>query len=98
MNWILLAFAGVALLCPITMFGPMLLERLGLRKRSGADGMSCMGMHGPAGAPQPDLDGLRARRDAIDREIALMQTPLAACGEPRRDQARSVQKAQPGEE
>lgn len=98
MNWILLAFVGVALLCPITMFGPMLLERLGLRKRSGAGGMSCMGMHDTAGAPQTELDGLRAQRDAIDREIAFAQTPLAARDEPPRAQARSAQSASVGEE
>lgn len=95
MNWILLAVAGGALLCPITMFGPMLLERLGLRKSRGCGGMSCMGMgmNGGAHTAETDVDGLRAQRDAIDREIVRAQASLNESDASQDQQARSVNAA-----
>lgn len=93
MNWILLAVVGVALLCPISMFGPMLLERLGLRKRSGAGGMSCMGMHGPARTRDTNLDGLRTQRDALDREIARVRESADETDGSRQANDRSADRA-----
>jgi hypothetical protein len=78
MNWILLAVVGVALLCPITMFGPMLLERLGLRKRS-SSAASCMGMSYDS-QTESMHERLRAKRAELDREIAVLEGRTSRMG------------------
>lgn len=78
MDWIILVVAGIALICPAMMFGPMLLQRLGLRKS--ARGASCMDMaHGEQQAQ--NLAELHSRRAEIDRDIKRIQQDAAAAGE-----------------
>lgn len=89
MNWVLIAIAVAALICPITMFGPMLLQRLGFRKGGEQAGMSCMGMRSPPRRDATDdVKSLRARRDALDGEIARVQASSHQQGDG--DQPRTV--------
>lgn len=71
MEWIIVAaIAGAALICPAMMFGPVLLQRLGLRKGSAAS-MSCMGMPMKDSSRGNELEVLRRRRAELDEEIAM---------------------------
>ena len=82
MEWVIVAaIAGAALICPAMMFGPVLLQRLGLRKGSAAS-MSCMGMPIKDSSPRDELELLRRRRAELDNEIAM--TPALADGATRR--------------
>ena len=65
---------AAALACPVVMCGPMLLRRFGIIK-GGDAGMSCMGMTPAAGKSQKQqLPDLISRRDAIDAEIAQVES------------------------
>ena len=73
MEWIVVAaVAGAALICPAMMFGPALLQKLGLRKGSPAP-MSCMGMQSKDSSRGDELEVLRRRRADLDDEIAMTQ-------------------------
>lgn len=73
MEWIIVAVvAGAALICPAMMFGPALLQRLGLRKGTSGS-MSCMGMSAGHSSHREELEVLRRRRAELDDEIALTQ-------------------------
>ena len=73
MEWIIVAIvAAVALVCPAMMFGPMLLQRLGMRTGSSAQ-MSCMGMSGGDATHEESVDAMRSRRAELDREIAVLE-------------------------
>lgn len=83
MEWIVVAIIAVAaLICPAMMLGPMLLQRLGLRKGASTSSMSCMMMSGGGSAPGDQLEGLRRRRAVLDEEIAV--TRILADGAARR--------------
>lgn len=75
MQWALLVLiAGIALLCPITMMGPMLLRRLGILKGEGAPDGACMGaMPSPDVPGESELSQLQRRRSEIEREIARLE-------------------------
>ena len=89
MGWLILAVAGIALVCPIMMFGPLLLQRLGLWKR-GYPSTSCMGA---SAEETPDAIGsLHRRRTELDEEAALMR--ILADGAERR-QERAMQHPPP---
>ncbi len=76
MEWIIIPIVlAAALICPTMMFGPMLLQRLGLRKKS-SSGMSCMGMSTGNAEPSEGRKDLRHQRSDIDREIAAMEIVL----------------------
>ena len=65
---------AAALACPVVMCGPMLLRRFGIIK-GGDAGMSCMGMTPAGGKSQnQQLPDLISRRDAIDAEIAQVES------------------------
>lgn len=84
MEWIILAaVAGAALICPAMMFGPALLQRLGLRKGRAAS-MSSMGMQPKDSAHGDELEALQRRRAELDEEIAFTQ--ILADGAVRRSQ------------
>lgn len=84
MEWIIVAaVAGAALICPAMMFGPALLQRLGLRKGTSAP-MSCMGMSAGHSSRGDELEALQRRRTALDDEIAMTQ--ILADGAARRSQ------------
>jgi hypothetical protein len=64
---------AAALACPVLMCGPMLLRRFGIK--GGSADMSCMGMMPGGRKPSdPQVRDLLARRNAIDAEIARVQS------------------------
>ncbi len=79
MNWIFVAVAAAALLCPVMMWGPMLLGRLGIGKRRGA--MSCMPDHS-ASPDQAPLRHLRQEREKVERQIAELQAQISTSESP----------------
>ncbi len=71
---LIVVVAGAALLCPLTMLGPMLLRRVGVLKGT-AGQMNCM-MMGDHKSSASGIDALRERRREIDREIESVEATL----------------------
>lgn len=79
MNWIFVAVAAAALLCPVMMWGPMLLGRLGIGKRRSS--MSCMPGHS-APEDQAPIRKLREEREKVERQIAELQAQMSTSESP----------------